>query len=1020
MPSTSSIPQPMEIWRQVLAADFGFDAELHPLDGEYDLNIRVDVGGAPVAVLKVMRPGCDADFIDMQCRAMAHLADRAPDIPLPRILPARDGSLSLLRPDAAGEDRLIWLISWLDGKCYAAIKPQTPALLRQLGARVAGLCEGLKGFEHPGLRRDFKWNLPQAGWICDALDQVAEPRRRAIVAPIAERFVADLAPALARLPDTPIHNDINDYNILVTQAAFEQPEISGLIDFGDMVAAPAVCDLAIAAAYAVLGQEDPVAALSALVAGYHGERLLSEVELDLLYPLLLTRLAVSVVNSAIMKRQRPDDAYVVVSEAPAWAFLEAVQAIPIGHVRAALRLACGKPALAGEPRLRAWLDGKRGRFAEILGMDLSGKPMVSLAVGDCALPRDPTRLTDEEARHLVDPDLLAVQPVQIGYFAEPRLIYTEPAFRKTADEIGDRRTVHLGIDIFAPAGTPVFAPQDGIVLHVENRSGRLDYGGVVILEHVTDDGDRFFTLYGHLESRTVLALKPGEPVAAGAQFAALGDPSNNGGWDPHLHFQLALTTEGMGEDWPGVCMPDRVDLWTGLCPNPAALLNLPDAQCWHRPADSTATLQARRKRFGSNLSISYAEPCLFLRGWKSYLYDQMGRPYLDAYNNVPHVGHAHPRIQAVAARQLGLINTNTRYLHPAQIDFAEALLAKMPEKFTRVYLVNSGSEANELSMRLARAYTGAKGMVVQDHGYHGNTTGAIDISPYKFNGKGGAGAPDWVEICAVADPYRGAYRAGDPDAGEKYAADVDRALQALAGKGIRLAGFIAESFPSVGGQIIPPPGYLAAVYERIRAAGGLCIADEVQTGLGRLGKHYWGFEQQGVEPDLIVLGKPIGNGHPIGAVATTDAVAGAFANGMEFFSTFGGSTLSCLIGREVLRIVDDEGLAQNAEKVGARLLAGYRDLMSRHECVGDVRGLGLFTGVELVEDRQTKMPATRAARYVANRLRDHRILIGTDGPFDNVLKIRPPLPFAAADCDRLLEALDTVLDEVDRQMGHLL
>jgi len=388
----------------------------------------------------------------------------------------------------------------------------------------------------------------------------------------------------------------------------------------------------------------------------------------------------------------------------------------------------------------------------------------------------------------------------------------------------------------------------------------------------------------------------------------------------------------------------------------------------------------------------------------------MGRTYLDAYNNVPHVGHAHPRIQAVAARQMATLNTNTRYLHPARTAFAEALCAKLPQRLSVCFFVNSGSEGNELALRLARAHTGGRDMVVPDHGYHGMTTGALDLSAYKFNGPGGGGAPGWVHLVEVADPYRGRYR-GDPNAGAKYAAGIDTALAAIEARGGRLAGFIAETFPSVGGQIIPPPGYLAAVYAKIRGAGGVCIADEVQTGLGRLGRHYWGFEAQGAEPDIVVLGKPLGNGHPMGAVVTTAAVAASFANGMEFFSTFGGSTLACVIGREVLAIVDDEGLQANAATVGAHLLAGLRALQERYAVIGDVRGIGLFIGVEMVGDRETLAPATGVAGYIANRLREHRILIGTEGPHDNVLKIRPPLTFGGDDAGMLLDRLDRILAE---------
>ncbi|MGB2319210.1 MAG: aminotransferase class III-fold pyridoxal phosphate-dependent enzyme, partial [Candidatus Puniceispirillum sp.] len=420
---------------------------------------------------------------------------------------------------------------------------------------------------------------------------------------------------------------------------------------------------------------------------------------------------------------------------------------------------------------------------------------------------------------------------------------------------------------------------------------------------------------------------------------------------------------------------------------------------------------ARGERFGANLKLSYKAPVMLLRGWRNYLYDQYGRTYLDAYNNVPHVGHAHPRLQAIAARQLQMINTNTRYLHPAQIKFADALRARLPAHLDHFYFLTSGSEANELALRLARAHTGQKHMIVQDHAYHGHTTGTIDISPYKFNGPGGEGAPDWVEVIELADPYRGKFGYDDRQAGAKYAAAIDVAVASINAKGAGLAGFIAESFPSVGGQIIPPKGYLKEVYARVRKAGGVCIADEVQTGLGRLGSVYWGFEQQDARPDMVVLGKPIGNGHPIGVVATTKAIADSFVTGMEFFSTFGGTTLACLLGAEVLEIIDDENLQKNAETIGKHLLDGYRTLQGKYQIVGDVRGMGLFTGIELVTDRTSKTPATHLAGYVSNRLRSHRILIGTDGPWDNVLKIRPPLTINQADADLLLSRLDSVLNE---------
>jgi 4-aminobutyrate aminotransferase-like enzyme len=302
-------------------------------------------------------------------------------------------------------------------------------------------------------------------------------------------------------------------------------------------------------------------------------------------------------------------------------------------------------------------------------------------------------------------------------------------------------------------------------------------------------------------------------------------------------------------------------------------------------------------------------------------------------------------------------------------------------------------------------------MVTPDHGYHGNTTGAIDLSAYKFNAKGGVGPSDWVELVEVADDYRGSFGRDDPDRAQKFASLVDGAIERLAVQDIGVAGFIAETFPSVGGQIIPPKGYLQAVYAKIRAVGGLCIADEVQTGLGRLGDYYFGFEQQEVVPDIVVLGKPLGNGHPMGALVTTRAIADSFAKGPEFFSTFGGSTLSCRIGKEVLDIVDDEDLQANAKRQGDRLLDKLRTLQDKHDCIGDVRGLGLFIGVDLVMDRANKTEATALAKHVKNRMRDTRILLGSEGPKDSILKIRPPLTIQPDDVDMIIVTLDCILNE---------
>src|SRR6185369_4922751 len=397
-------------------------------------------------------------------------------------------------------------------------------------------------------------------------------------------------------------------------------------------------------------------------------------------------------------------------------------------------------------------------------------------------------------------------------------------------------------------------------------------------------------------------------------------------------------------------------------------------------------IDERRRLLGRNLSVAYERPLHIVRGYGQYLYDDEGRRYIDAYNNVAHVGHCHPEVVAAGQKQMELLNTNTRYVSELILEYAEKLSATLPDPLSVCYFVNSGSEANELALRLARAHTKARDMIVLEHAYHGNTTTLIDISPYKHDGPGGDGPPAGV--------HKAPLPASKDDA--QIVADLATQLKH------RLCGFIAESMPSVAGQIVLPDGYLENVYNAVRAAGGVCIADEVQTGLGRIGTDFWAFEKYGVVPDIVVLGKPIGNGHPIGAVITTPEIAESFDNGMEFFSTFGGNNVSCAIGLAVLEVVEEEKLQSHALQVGERLISGLRDLQQRYDIISDVRGSGLFLGVEL---RNGNAPATVEANEIVNRMREQGILFGTDGPFNNVLKIRPPMPFSHADADLLISTL---------------
>ncbi len=761
--------------RDTLQNDYGITGDVRGLPGEYDLNFAVTTASGRF-VFKVMRANCNPDFVEMQVAALAHVRKRGLADNVPMVIHTDSGATHTTITFDSAQPRIAWLISFLPGTLMADVDPWSPTLATSIGDLLGRLDRALEDFDHPLLDRDLKWNLSQAAWIAPHTESIEHPARRTHVERIVARFVRDIRPRLDALPRQAIYNDANDMNILVTR----QPGASratGIIDFGDMIRAPRICEPAVAMAYAMMGPGDPLARGASLASAYHNTWPLSDDEVAILAPLVKMRLAVTVTNAAIQRFENPDNKYLTISEAPASRLLDYLDAIGDELFEHTIRAACKGAAT--------------------------------------------------------------------------------PSIRTTRESLMARR------QLVAP----------------------------------------------------------------------------------------------------------------------------------------------------SNQKLSYTDPLFLVRGERHFLYDADGVEYLDVYNNVPHVGHGHPHVVEAVTRQMSTLNTNTRYLQQIHVEYAERMLSRMPAHLKKIVFLNSGSEANELALRLARAATGARDMIVMDHCYHGNTTGAMDISPYKFMDPRGPGvAPDWVHVAPQPDVYRGVHRG--EDAAEQYIADFRSVLDTASNSGRKLAGFISECVPSVGGQIVLPTGYLNSVYSMVRAAGGICIADDVQTGLGRLGKWFWGFEQQDAAPDVAVWGKPLGNGFPLAAVAMTDAVADAFAQGPEFFATFGGSSAACAAGSAVLDVLRDEDLPARATQTGDMLLAGLATLAQRHEIIGDIRGFGLFLGVELVRDRTRRDAATTEASAIVNLLRQNRVLLGLEGPDHNVLKIRPPMSFDNDAAEQLLTRLDETLTAV--------
>ncbi len=1003
---------------------YGVSGELSALPSERDQNFRLTADNGEVFVLKISGAGEQRGIVELQHDALDHLADSFDKTEWPRVCRTKDHNAITLVDGRNGLRHLVRMLTYIDGRPLCEVKPHSPDLLKDLGAFLGRLTRAFGDFTHVEKQPDLIWNMDNGPDVVRRYaDLIPDDDRRRLVMDFCEAYEETVVPCLESLPRQVIHNDANDQNVLVRPVRLAHPEdpssseqrVAGLIDFGDMAHSCALFEPAVAAAYVMLGKSEPMTAAAHVVAGYHGECPLTDLELKLLYHCAVMRMCMSVAISAHQQVAEPENTYLSVSEENAWDLLEKLAGMSPSFAEYLFRDACQLPPCPQTPGITSFLSSKHGTLAPVMGpdVDLSTGLVFDLSVGspDRALlggSVDVDALATDIFRQMES----AKADAGIGRYNEARQVYTADQFIVDFDEMPERRTIHLGMDVFLPAGSPVFAPLQGKVHSFRNNTLPLDYGPCIILEHATEDtGQAFYTLYGHLSVDSLTGLYDGKPIEKGERFASLGDPSVNGGWPPHLHFQIVTDMLGNKGDFPGVGGPGQRNVWQSLSPDPNVILGVPAGTFPPEQRTSQEILSSRGQHIGRSLSVSYRRPLKIVRGHMQYLYDDEGRAFLDAVNNVPHVGHSHPRVNQASHRQMAVLNTNTRYLHENLVDYAERLCAKLPDPLSVCFFVNSGSEANDLALRLSQSYTGQRDLLILDGAYHGNLTSLIDISPYKFDGPGGAGAPSHVHKVPLPDPYRGPYKGYSETTGARYADHVRERIETLAEGNRGVSAFIAESLPGCGGQIVLPDGYFTETFRHVREAGGVCIADEVQVGFGRVGTHFWGFETQDAVPDIVTLGKPIGNGHPLGAVVTTPEIADAFDNGMEYFNTFGGNPVSCAIGLAVLDIIEEDELQANALEVGGYLLDGLRALAPDHPIIGDVRGMGLYIGVELVLDRESLEPGGHQASYAANRMRDHGVLISTDGPLHNVLKIKPPLVFTRENADYLLHCLGKVLEE---------
>lgn len=985
-----------------LAIDvYGVEGTAVELPSDRDRNFRIRGRGGTDHVLKIVSAVTSRARVDDEVRILAALDGRLGTVAVPKIIPTLDGA----GVATISQGHLAYLVGWIDGKPLGDSKPHTRTLLREIGRLAARIDGTLSGFDQIGPLIESPWDLLKSHEVVDSLvDGIARPERRDLVLRIRDSFVESVLERCANLPHQVVHNDLNDYNLLV-QVGHKALQLSGVLDVGDAHHSVRVADPVIAAGYAALHWEDPIGAAAEVAGGYNDILPLSEEEIAVFLPLMAMRLCASVCVSAHRGVGEPDDEYVTISESGAWDTLERLARQPseLGHYR--IREACGHEPCPESILVRRWIDRHMDEVGAVCRHDLGSSRtfVLDLSVGSHApyvLAEEPVA-TKEVWRAMQD----AGAEIGVGRYDEVRLVYSNELFEIPTLDGRVQRTVHIGADLFLPVGEEIRAVLDGEVWGLADNDENLSYGPTIILCHQPPGCPRFFTLYGHLSRTDLSSLQVRRKVRRGDVIGHIGNPSENGRWTPHLHFQVIVDMLGRESDFPGVCAYADRGTWSSISPNPYRLLHLDEAVEPRPEIDAPSLARERSTRLSPSLSVSYDDPLLILRGVGAYMFDQGGRRYLDCVNNVNHVGHGHPAVASAVAEQMRVLNTNTRYLHPNVVEYARRLTSKLPDPLSVCFFVNSGSEANDLALRLARAHTGRDSVVVLDAAYHGHLTSLIEVSPYKFKGPGGSGGSVRVLVADLPDLYRGKFTG--PDAAEAYAASVRRCLESATGGA---AALLCESMLSCGGQIELPPDYLRDAYGHARDNGAICIADEVQVGFGRVGSNFWGFETQGVIPDIVTLGKPIGNGHPLGAVVTTPEIAASFDTGMEYFNTYGGNPVSCAAGLAVLDVIERENLQAHAQEVGGYLKTRLARLKDRAPLIGDVRGRGLFLGVELVLDADRR-PATAQAAYVINRARQLGVLLSTDGPDHNVLKIKPPLTFGREDADLLVATLESILAE---------
>ena len=951
----------------IAAIHFGVEARITALGSQQDANFALhDASGAPIGVLKIANPAFSLIELEAQDAAAAFIVAGE------GIRTATNIGLEGVPPIATidGDGQLFArVITYLSGGTLDEDVYLSPARVAALGDLAGRTCRALAAFDHPGVDRVLQWDLRHGNRTVEVLAPhiTVALQREAVesAAAAAWQVVADLADDL---PVQVIHGDVTGDNVVCDIDGMPD----GLIDFGDLTRSWTVSELAVAAASVLRHHGAEPATTLPAIAAFHAVRPLGPAEIEALWPLVVLRSAVLVVSGRQQSSIDADNAYATDSLDNEWRTFERATQLPLDVMTAQIRHALG----AARPQVPITAEARL-----IAGLDPHHLVRLDLSVESDAMDTGAWLDTDCE-------DRLARAAVEAGATAVVTAFGLAQLTRSATLRETSPATVATGMHLWPGRALTLIAPWPGAVVAAE-----------------TDDGTILSVTgtAGTVEIRGRLRLDPaatdGRSVTAGTALGAIEGPV----WIQCLRHPH--TGSSGHAEVPDFVRPDYAAGWLDRVSDPAELLGLPPVPA---PAEDSAALRLRRSQAFAEVQEHYYEhPPRIERGWREHLIATDGRAYLDMVNNVAAIGHGHPALADAVARQWRRLNTNSRFNYGAVATFSERLAATLPDPLDTVFLVNSGSEADDLALRLAMATTGRHDIVSVAEAYHGWTyaTDAISTS-VADNPNALTTRPPWVHIVPSPNAYRGEHRGAEAS---KYAPEAVAIIEALVAQGHPPAAFIAEPFYGNAGGMALPDGYLRAVYAAVRAAGGLAIADEVQVGYGRTGRWFWAFEQQDVIPDIVCVAKAMGNGQPLGAVITTREIAEAYRTQGYFFSSAGGSPVSSVVGLTVLDVIERERLQENALTVGDHLKARILELGNRHALIGTVHGSGLYMGVELVRDRTTLEPAATETAAICERMRELGVIVQPTGDRSNVLKMKPPMCLTRESADFFVDMLDRVL-----------